>query len=122
LFSSQDQVNELLASGGQSSLDIAGAGGGSTTLAVDPAGSLYAIPDFVGNFIAELPAPDYQTVQATLDPSVSPQTFALGSDGALYVGYFDGTSFTFNLDKVDRSQGAIAFGQQSIGTATAAQT
>ena len=121
-FSSQDQVNELLASGGQSSLDIAGAGGGSTTLAVDPAGSLYAIPDFVGNFIAELPAPDYQTVQATLDPSVSPQTFALGSDGALYVGYFDGTSFTFNLDKVDRSQGAIAFGQQSIGTATAAQT
>jgi hypothetical protein len=121
-FSSEDQVNELLASGSQSGLDIAGMGGGSTTLAVDPAGSLYAIPDSVGNFVAELPAPDYQIVQATLDPSVSPQTFALGPDGALYVGYFDGTTFTFNLDKVDRSQGVIAFGQQSIGTASGAQT
>jgi len=121
-FSSEDQVNELLASGSQSGLDIAGMGGGSITLAVDPAGSLYAIPDSVGNFVAELPAPDYQIVQATLDPSVSPQTFALGPDGALYVGYFDGTTFTFNLDKVDRSQGVIAFGQQSIGTASAAQT
>jgi hypothetical protein len=121
-FSSENQVNEMLASGSQSSLDIAGVGGGSTALAVDPADSLYAIPAEVGNVISELPAPDYQSVLAELDPLVSVNTFALGSDGTLYVGYLNSANFTFNIDKVDRSQGEIAFGQQVVGTASATQS
>jgi hypothetical protein len=121
-FSSEDQVNELFASGSQSSLDIAGTGGGTTALDLDAAGSLYTIPIFAGDFLAELPAPNYQSVLAMLDPSVLPQIFTLGSDGTLYVGYLDRTSFNFNLDKVDRSQGSIDFGQQAGGIASAAQT
>ena len=65
--------------------------------------------------MAELLASNYSASAFTLDPTASPLGEGFGSDGTLYVG--NSTS----LDKVDRSQGAIAFGEQTAGVQSAAQ-
>jgi len=84
-------------------------------LAVDAADTLYVIPR-PGVGIAQLPASNYQASQAVFDSAApSPIGLGLGSDGTLYVGNSNG-----NLDKVDRSQGLIDFGDQSTVGATSA--
>lgn len=112
-FACVDIINELLANGNQSAITNPG-DPESNDLSVDAAESLYILPH-VGGGIAELPASNYQSPQASLDPTTTILGLGLGSDGTLYAGTFS------TLDKVDRSQGAIAFGQQVIGTASAAQ-
>jgi hypothetical protein len=121
-FSSVDQINEVLANGNQSAVTNPG-DPESSNLAVDAADSLYVTPH-AGGGVAELPASNYQALQALLDPTATPAGLGLGSDGTIYVGNL-GTSGGIgngDLDKVDRSQGAIAFGLQVIGVASASQT
>jgi len=112
---SADQINELLANKTQSQLTNFG-DPSSSGLAVDAADSLYVKLGGAGG-IVELPATNYQTSEGLLDPPGS-NSFVLGSDGSLYIGHA-GTNAgagNGNLDKVDRSKGAINFGQQTLGT------
>ncbi|MGD0630845.1 MAG: choice-of-anchor D domain-containing protein, partial [Terracidiphilus sp.] len=119
---SADQINELLASKTQSQLTNFG-DPTSNGLAVDAADSLYVKLGNVGG-VTELPASNYQTSQGLMDSLNWSGGFILGSDGSLYVGHA-GTNAgagNGNLDKVDRSKGAINFGQQTLGTPSAVQT
>lgn len=97
-------INELTALGVQSQINTIGAGDG---LGVDAADTLYATRYTGTTGVAELPASGYGTYEAALDLGSSPLGTSVGSDGTLYVGNYT------NLDKVDRSQGIIAFGQIS---------
>jgi len=105
-------INEITAGGTQSQISAVG---GQSGLAVDAAETLYAIPfpGFPG--VAELPASNYSTPEASFDPTASSLGGSMGSDGTLYVGNYS------YLDKVDRSKGAINFGLQNTGTASAPQ-
>jgi MYXO-CTERM domain-containing protein len=104
-------INEIAAGGAQSQVNAVGAGDG---LAVDAAGTLYATR-YTGGGVAMLAAASYGSAFASLDPSASPLGASVGPDGTLYVGNYT------NLDRVDRSQGAIAFGEQTVGATSAAQ-
>lgn len=81
-------------------------------LGVDAAGTLYAsrYSSSSSDSVAELPASNYATPIAMLDPSASPLGSSVGPDGTVWVGNYT------NLDKVDRSQGLIAFGNVSAVT------
>jgi hypothetical protein len=114
-FSCGDIINEQLANGNQTAVTNPGDPEGRG-LAVDPAGSLYVIPGTFSQGISELPASNYQASQALFDPTSTVLGLGLGSDGTLYAGTLT------TLDKVDRSQGAVAFGEQTVGTASAAQS
>jgi hypothetical protein len=105
-------INVLTAAGVQTQVNTIGATEG---IAADPAGTIYATRYTGVGGVAELPASNYTTSIASLDSSASPLGEGLASDGTLYVGNYG------NLDKVDRSQGAIAFGEQNVGVKTAAQ-
>jgi hypothetical protein len=48
-------------------------------------------------------------LQSNLDPAASSLGDSVGSDGTVYVGNY------YDLDKVDRSQGALPFGEQNAG-------
>ena len=111
VFVSGYDINELTSGGTQTQINTVGAIEG---LAVDAAGTLYATR-YTGGGVAELPASSYATSLANLDPAASPLGASLGSDGTLYVGNYN------DLDKVDRSQGTIAFGEQSVGVTSTAQ-
>jgi hypothetical protein len=115
-FSCNDQINEMLATFAQSAITNPGDPENSG-LAVDAADSLYVIPR-AGGGIAQLPASNYQVSQAVLDSAAPlPNGLGLGSDGTLYVG-----NYNADLDKVDRSQGLIDFGEQfTVGAASGPQ-
>ncbi len=104
-------INELTPDGVQTQINMVGAPDG---LQADAADTLYA-SRYTGGGVAQLLASDYSTLAFTLDPTGGPLGLGLGSDGTLYVGNYS------NLDKVDRSQGAIAFGEQFAGTASTTQ-
>ena len=110
------QINKLTSGGTQTQVNPNGASDG---LAVDAADSLYATRYTTGpgsQGVALLPASDYTTFSAAFDPTASPLGLSLGSDGTLYVGNYS------NTDKVDRSQGLVAFGEVNpTGTPTATQ-
>jgi Bacterial Ig-like domain (group 3) len=120
-FSCIDQINEELANGNQSAVTNPG-DPETSNLAVDAADSLYVSPH-AGGGVVELPASNYQASQGALDSTATPEGLGLGSDGTLYVGNPGTAAGVGNgdLDKVDRSQGAIAFGQQVTGVASASQ-
>ncbi len=88
-------------------------------LSVDAAGTVYASRYSFNSSdsVAELPLSNYSSPIAELDPSASPLGSSVGPDGTVYVGNYT------NLDKVDRSQGLIAFGEQfqAFGTASPQQ-
>jgi hypothetical protein len=112
LFIGGYAINEIPFGGTQVQVNTTGAGDG---LSVDAALTLYACrysnPSVSSDSVGELPASGYGTAQAELDSSANPLGCSDGPDGTLYVGNY------FNLDKVDRSQGApIAFGEQTNGT------
>ena len=98
-------INKLTASGVQTQINTIGASEG---VPVDAADSLYATR-YTGGGVAELPASAYSTSITNLDPAASPLGDSVGSDGTVYVGNY------YDLDKVDRSQGVIAFGEQFVG-------
>jgi len=98
-------INKLTAGGVQTQINTVGASEG---LPPDAADTLYATR-YTGGGVAELPASGYSTAIANLDPAASPLGDSVASDGTVYVGNY------YNLDKVDRSQGAIAFGEQNAG-------
>ena len=112
IFVSGYTINEIPSGGTQSEINTAGASEG---IAVDAAETIYATR-YTGGGVAELPASGYGAAQANLDPTTAPLGLSLGSDGTLYVGNYG------NLDKVDRSQGAIAFGSQNVNVASSQQT
>jgi hypothetical protein len=98
-------INKLTAGGVQTQVNTVGASEG---VAVDAASTVYATR-YTGGGVAELPASGYANSIANLDPGASPLGDSVGSDGTVYVGNY------YDLDKVDRSQGAIAFGEQFTG-------
>ena len=106
-------INELTAGGVQTQINAVGASDG---LAVDAAGTVYATRYAGAGGVAELPASNYGASLATLDPAASPLGASVGPDGTVFVGNYT------NLDRVDRSQGAIAFGAQAANTTTSPQT
>jgi hypothetical protein len=113
-LSGSSAIHEIPFGGVLTEINTVGVGT-STGLAADAADSLYATR-YPGGGVAELPAASYAASQASLDPTASPTGLGLGSNGMLYVGNY------LNLDKVDRSQGAINFGlQTTVGVASAPQ-
>ena len=104
-------INELTAAGVQTQINPNGAGDG---VSADAASTVYATRYQPGG-VALLSASDYTTPIGYLDPSPQPLGEGLASDGTLYVGNYT------QLDKVDRSQGVIAFGSQSVGVKSAPQ-
>jgi hypothetical protein len=105
LFIGGYAINKLAASGVQTQVNTVGAGEG---VPIDAASTIYATR-YTGGGVAELPASGYANSIANLDPAASPLGDSVGSDGTVYVGNY------YDLDKVDRSQGAIAFGEQFSG-------
>jgi hypothetical protein len=101
IFVSGYTINELSFGGTQTAVNSVGALEG---LGVDAAGTLYATRYSPTGGVAELPASGYGTAEASLD-SGSPLGASVGPDGTVYVGNYN------NLDKVDRSQGSLDFGQ-----------
>lgn len=104
-------INELTAADVQTQINTNGASDG---VPADAASTIYATR-YPGGGVAELPASNYTTAIANLDSTAAPLGDGLGSDGTLYVGNYG------NLDKVDRSQGAITFGEQNVGVKSAPQ-
>jgi len=102
-------INEITSGGVQTEINTVGSGDG---IGVDAADTVYATRYTLGG-VAELPASSYGTALAYLDPTASPLGMSVGPDGTVYVGNYT------NLDKVDRTQGLIAFGEQTqtLGTA-----
>jgi YVTN family beta-propeller protein len=113
LFVGGYEINEITSGGVQSQINTVGALEG---IGVDPADTIYATRYTLGG-VAELPASSYSTALAYLDPTASPLGMSVGPDGTVYVGNYTA------LDKVDRTQGLIAFGEQTqtLGTASPQQ-
>ncbi len=112
LFIGGYDINKLTAAGVQTQINTVGAGDG---VATDAASTIYATRYTGFGGVAELTASDYSTPITSLDPTAPPLGDSVASDGTVYVGNY------YNLDKVDRSQGAIDFGQQSVGITSATQ-
>ncbi|HEV2644978.1 MAG TPA: choice-of-anchor D domain-containing protein [Acidobacteriaceae bacterium] len=102
IFISGYTINEIPFGGTQVQVNTVGAGDG---LGVDAANTLYATRYAPTGGVAELPASGYGTAEGSFDSSSQPLGTSVGPDGTVYVGNYN------NLDKVDRSQGVIAFGQ-----------
>jgi hypothetical protein len=98
-------INKLTAAGVQTQINTVGASEG---VPVDAADTIYATR-YTGGGVAELHASGYSTSIANLDPAASPLGDSVASDGTVYVGNY------YDLDKVDRSQGALPFGEQDAG-------
>jgi Bacterial Ig-like domain (group 3)/FG-GAP-like repeat/Chitobiase/beta-hexosaminidase C-terminal domain/NHL repeat len=114
LFIGGYSINELTTGGTQT--EINSAGGSGDGMGVDAADTVYATRYTGYGGVAQLAASNYSTPLATLDTAASPSGFGLGSDGTLWVGNYG------DLDKVNRTQGAIAFGEQNVNVESAAQT
>jgi sugar lactone lactonase YvrE len=96
-------VNELTSGGTQTQINGNSVSGG---LGIDAAGTVYAANLGNNGGVFELPSSGYSSYEAILDPQAS-EGISVGPDGVIYSGA------SHNLDKVDRSQGVIAFGQVS---------
>ncbi|MGD0646461.1 MAG: choice-of-anchor D domain-containing protein [Acidobacteriaceae bacterium] len=105
-------INELTPGGTQTEVNTVG---GSSGLFTDAAETLYATRYSTGG-VAELPASGYATAEASVDTAASPLGASMGPDGTVFVGNYT------NLDIVNRSSGAVAFGAQAAGTAATPQT
>ncbi len=110
-------IDEITPANVQTQLNAVGASEG---LAVDAAGIVYATrntPTGTSYGVAELLPGNYATPVLGLDPGKQgvPLGLGLGADGTLFVGDYT------TLDVIDRTQGAIAFGQQTAGKAAAQQ-
>jgi hypothetical protein len=112
LFLGGYTINELTPGGTQTEINTVGAGEG---LATDAADTLYATR-YTGGGVAELPATGYGTAEASVDSAASPLGTSVGPDGTVFVENYT------NLDVVNRSSGAVAFGAQAAGTAATPQT
>jgi hypothetical protein len=105
-------INELTPGGTQTEVNTVGGSGGLFT---DAADTLYATRYSTGG-VAELPASGYGTAEASVDTAASPLGASMGPDGTVFVDNYT------NLDVVNRSSGAVAFGAQQPGTAATPQT
>jgi hypothetical protein len=106
LFIGGYDINKLTAAGVQTQINTVGAGDGVPT---DAASTVYATRYTGFGGVVELPASSYSTPITALDPTSAPLGDSVASDGTVYVGNY------YTLDKVDRSQGAIDFGEQFVG-------
>jgi len=105
-------INELTPGGTQTEVNTVGGGAGLFT---DAADTLYTTRYSTGG-VAELPATGYGTSEAAVDTAASPLGASMGPDGTVFVDNYT------NLDVVNRSSGAIAFGAEQTATAATAQT
>ena len=118
-------INELTAGGAQTEINtrknMASVIGNTDGLAVDASGLLYNTP-YPGTIngvrlgVAELRPSDYTTPELDLDAGAPLNGIGLSADGTFFGGGF------FSFTRIDRSQGALTFGLQNIGVASAAQT
>ena len=104
-------INKLTPAGVQTQINTVGALEG---VAADAASTVYATR-YTGGGVGELPASNYSTSIISLDQAAPPLGDSVASDGTVYVGNYN------DLDKVDRSQGAIAFGEQFAGVTSSVQ-
>jgi hypothetical protein len=111
LFIGGYAINKLTPAGVQTQINTVG---GLEGVAADAASTVYATR-YTGGGVGELPASGYSTAIANLDPNASPLGESVASDGTVYVGNY------YDLDKVDRSQGVIAFGEQFVDVKSAVQ-
>ncbi len=112
LFIGGYDINKLTAAGVQTQINTVGAGDGVPT---DAAHTVYGTRYTGFGGVVELTDADYSTPITNLDPAASPLGDSVASDGTVYVGNY------YDLDKVDRSQGAIAFGEQDSGVKSAVE-
>ena len=112
LFIGGYDINKLTLAGVQTQINTVGAIEG---VPVDAASTIYATRYTGFGGVAELVASDYSTAITSLDPTASPLGDSVASDGTVYVGNY------YTLDKVDRSQGAIDFGEQEVGITSPVQ-
>ena len=112
LFIGGYDINKLTVAGVQTQINTVGAGDGVPS---DAASTIYATRYTGLGGVAELVASDYATAITSLDPTASPLGDSVAADGTVYVGNY------YTLDKVDRSQGAVAFGEQEVGVTSPVQ-
>jgi hypothetical protein len=112
-------INELTSGGTQTQINSVGALEG---IAVDSSGIVYAtrygaagLPINVG--VAELQPANYATAAIGLEPGNAgvPTGLGLGSNGTAYIGDYT------DIDIIDRNEGAISFGEQTVGVASSMQ-
>jgi hypothetical protein len=121
LFIGGYEINELTGGGVQSQINTVGASSG---IAVDASGIVYATRYLDGSLytfgVAELQPSNYQTPTIGLEHGAQgdPLGLGLGSDGTMFVGDNLGLA---HIDIIDRNAGALAYGEQSSGTASTAQ-
>ncbi len=120
VFISGFAIDEVTPANAQIQINAVGSAGQGGGLAVDAADIVYATRNNPGGFsygVAELLPGSYASPALGLDPGKagSPLGLGLGADGTLVVGDYT------TIDVIDRSQGAIAFGQQTAGKAAAQQ-
>src|ERR1700722_920173 len=104
-------INKLTPAGVQTQINTVG---GLEGVAADAASTVYATRYTAGG-VGELPASNYSTSIISLDPASSPLGESVASDGTVWVGNYT------DLDKVDRTQGAVAFGEQTAGVTSTVQ-
>lgn len=113
VFIGGGEINEIAAGGTQTQVTTSPASYGVPS---DAAGTIYATGYTGGYGVAELGSADYTTPILKLDPNASALGASVGAEGTVWVGNYG------SLDKVDRSQGAIAFGAQQVNNETNFQT
>jgi hypothetical protein len=111
LFIGGNTVNEVTPGGTQTQVNSSFIVNGIGT---DAADTLYL--SGAGRGVEEFPASDYTTTVGTVDAADSAIGVSVALDGTVYVSNYS------VLDTVDRSQGSIDFGTQSVGTAATPQT
>jgi streptogramin lyase len=105
-------INQLAMGGTQTQVNTIGASYG---VAVDAAGTLYPAPYGSYGGVGQLLPADYTTSVSSFDKGQEPLGDSVAADGTIWIGNYG------NLDKVDRSQGAIAFGSQSVNVESSFQ-
>jgi hypothetical protein len=117
VFISGQEILEVTPGNVQTQVNASGAQEG---IAVDAAGIMYATRYGSSTFnygVAELQPSNYNNAVLGLVPGQAevPLGLGLGSDGTVFVGDYT------TLEVVQRSQGAIAFGEQTAGTPSTSQ-
>jgi hypothetical protein len=115
VFIGGQTINEITAGGSQSEINTVGVGedGG---LEVDAASTLYVGRYSSSGGASQLAASAYGSpFFMALDPDIISDGLGLASDGKVYIGS------GYDFEEVDRSSGAIDFGEQTANVASSAQ-
>jgi sugar lactone lactonase YvrE len=90
-------------------------------VAVDTSGNAY-ITDVGNNRVVEVLAASGNQITIPIPSLLGPRRLAVDQSGVVYVSEFRGGFGGGNVLRVDRTQGVISFGNQSVGVASGVQT